>query len=122
MKKNISICVIILGALLLAACGATKQDPTATPEAPVIAENVIIAEGRLEPVQFAVMGFNASGVVQEVLVAEGDQVKAGQVLARLDNIEALEAEEVKAQEAYLLAQQTMNLSESEALKDTGKSL
>jgi multidrug efflux pump subunit AcrA (membrane-fusion protein) len=120
MKKTISIFVVILGTLLLAACGTAKQDPTATPEAPVIAENVIVAEGRLEPVQFAKMSFNTSGVVNEVLIAEGDQVKAGQVLARLDNIEALKADEVKAQEAYLLAQQTLNLSQPEALKDMAK--
>lgn len=120
MKKYISICVIILGALFLAACGAAKQDPTVTPEAPVIAEDMIIADGRLEPVRFAFMGFNTGGVVQEVLVAEGDQVKAGQVLARLDNIEALEAEVVKAQEAYLLAQQTKDLSGSVALKELAK--
>ena len=31
------------------------------------------------------------------------------MLARLDNIELLIADEIKAQEAYLLAQQTLNL-------------
>jgi uncharacterized lipoprotein YbaY len=65
MKKTISIFVVILGTLFLAACGTAKQDPTSTPEAPVIAEKAIVAEGRLEPVQFAKMSFNTSGVVND---------------------------------------------------------
>lgn len=120
MKKTILIFVLIFGTLFLAACGTAKQTPTATPEPAVIAVDAIVADGRLEPVRFANMSFNTGGVVNEVLVVEGDKVEAGQVLARLDNIEALKAEEVKAQEAYLLAQQTMNLSQPEALKDMAK--
>ena len=120
MKKTIVFCIFILGTLTLAACGAAKPDPTATPEAPVIAEGMIVTDGRLEPVRFASMSFNASGMVQEILVTEGDKVEAGQVLARLDNIELLIADEIKAQEAYLLAQQTLNLSEPEALKDLAR--
>lgn len=120
MKKTILICVFLVVTILLAACGSAKQDPTATPEAPVVAEKVIVSEGRLEPVQFADMSFNAGGVVEEVLVKEGDQVDAGQVLARLSNMETLKADEARAQEAYLQAQQTLNLSEPEALKDLAK--
>jgi HlyD family secretion protein len=120
MKKPVLFCIFFIATLTLAACGAAKPDPTATPEAPVIAEGMIVTDGRLEPVRFASMSFNASGMIRDILVAEGDKVEPGQVLARLDNIELLIADEIKAQEAYLLAQQTLNLSEPEALKDLAK--
>ena len=84
---------------------------------PVKANSLIISEGRMEPIQFAEIGFNASGALKEVLVKEGDTVEAGQVLMRLDNVESLQAEVVRAEEAYLLALQTKDLAQTETLQD-----
>jgi len=58
---------------------------TATPEVipPVIAENTIIAEGRVEPIRYAEIAFNISGDVGEVPVKEGQSVKKGDILIRL---------------------------------------
>ena len=42
------------------------------------------ATGRVEPVQRSQLSFDSAGIVQEVLVEEGQFVQAGQVLARLD--------------------------------------
>ena len=47
--------------------------------------------------------FSATGTVKEVLVKEGDQVTAGQTLARLDDA-ALQAQLVNAQAALVAAQ------------------
>jgi hypothetical protein len=47
--------------------------------------NTIIAEGQVEPIQYAKIAFNASGVIGEVLVKEDQSVKKGQPLIRLGN-------------------------------------
>jgi len=73
--------------LLFTACSPAGSPAAATPEAiPIVkADAAIIAEGRLEPVHFAEIAFNASGVIGEVLAGEGEQVKKGQPLNRLGN-------------------------------------
>ena len=73
--------------------------------APVIADTSIMAEGRLEPVQFAEIAFTASGVISEVLVQEGEAVKKGQPLIQLGdasdtNYASAQLELVSAQQAY----------------------
>jgi multidrug resistance efflux pump len=46
-------------------------------------DSAIIAEGRVEPLRDAEIAFNASGVISEVLVKEGQAVKQGDPLIRL---------------------------------------
>src|SRR5690606_16909326 len=45
----------------------------------------IIVDAVVVPARFAELSLATSGIVAEVLVAEGDFVEAGQVLARLEN-------------------------------------
>ena len=105
--KTINLVAFILLALLLAACGAgnaSQATPEGTPE-PVVADNTIVAEGRVEPINYADVAYNSSGVVSDVLVKEGDQVKKGDVLVRLGNesdkaYTAAQLELVTAQQAY----------------------
>lgn len=54
--------------------------------------------GTVSPAAESSFGFNASGQVKEINVNVGDHVKAGQVLAQLDDIDA-KIELAKAQEA-----------------------
>ena len=105
MKQKLLIALIGLS-LLVSGCSAGAQATTATPEAipTVIADSTIIAEGRLEPARDAEIAFNASGVVSEVLAAEGETVKKGQPLIRLGdasdtNYAAAQLELVSAQKA-----------------------
>jgi HlyD family secretion protein len=86
MKKSGVIISLMLLTLLLAACGSGQ--PAATPDAaatlpPVKDTAAVSSEGKLEPLQFANLGFAAGGEVAEVLVKEGDPVKTGDVIARL---------------------------------------
>ena len=105
--KTSMVFVLILTTLLLSACGAgnaAQATPEAT-QAPVVADSTIVAEGRVEPVNFADVAYNSSGVISDVLVKEGDQVKQGDVLIRLGNesdkaYTAAQLELVTAQQAY----------------------
>ena len=83
MKRSFLITLVSLG-LLFTACAPAGQAAT-TPEAiPTgIADNTIIAEGRVEPVNYAEIAFTASGLVSEVLVEEGQPVKKGELMLRL---------------------------------------
>src|SRR3990170_2741301 len=73
-----------LMALLLAACSGTPTIATATPAiAPVKDSAAIKAEGKLQPLLSVNLSFATGGEVAEVLVKEGDAVKAGDVLARV---------------------------------------
>jgi len=99
--------ILVLGiSLFFTACSAPAKSGTATPEAipTVIADDTIIAEGRVEPVHYAEIAFSASGVISEVLVQEGQSVKKGQPLVHLGdesdtNYAAAQLELVSAQQA-----------------------
>lgn len=103
MKKNILmvITLTVLLMLVLSACDASQQvAATEEPAADVIDASDVIAEGRLEPFQAADLTFQARGMVEEVLVRIGDTVSEGDVLVRLANAGAAEAQVVIAQNAY----------------------
>jgi multidrug efflux pump subunit AcrA (membrane-fusion protein) len=84
MKRNVSITLIGL-ALFVAACApASPAAQTAEPIPTVLADSTIVAEGRVEPVNYAEIAFTtASGLVSEVLVEEGRPVRKGELLIRL---------------------------------------
>jgi len=102
-KTLVFITLTVLLTLTLSACGAGQQ--TTVTELPADAADVfasgdVIAEGRLEPVRAANLTFLARGVVEEVFVKAGDTVSEGDVLARLSNAGAAEAQVLIAQNAY----------------------
>ena len=77
---------LMLASLLVASCSAGNTPPPAPTEEPlasVAADSTIIAEGRLEPVHYAEIAFTASGRISNILVTEGQPVKAGEELIRL---------------------------------------
>lgn len=86
----------ILLALLLAACGSAAATPEPTPIPVVEAEDTIIAEGKLEPIRFTEVSLNASGLVSDLPVGEGDKVAAGDVLAVVQSEEAQTLEDARA--------------------------
>ena len=97
--------LLLMTSLLFAACSPSAQATPAATQPPVIADSAIVAEGRIEPVNYADVAFNAGGVISDVLVKEGDQVKKGDVLIRLGNeadkaYTAAQLELVTAQQAY----------------------
>ncbi len=83
MKRILLITFISLSLLLTACSASSKATPTAEVTPTAAADGTIIAEGRLEPIRYAEIAFNASGVVSEVSVKEGQAVKRGDPLIRL---------------------------------------
>lgn len=98
MNKAKFVAMLVLPSLVLAACApAAASTPTAAPAATSKAAAVVVAEGRVEPIRFAEIALNASGLVSEVLLKEGDSVSAGQVIARLENGQAKTLESAQAE-------------------------
>lgn len=111
MKKLVNLFVIISAlSLLLSACGSNPEE-TATAEVNVQPLGVI-AEGRLAPVNSLYQSFLIGGQVAEVLVADGESVSAGQVLARLVSTPETAVALVRAEQEVLAANQAI-----EALRD-----
>jgi HlyD family secretion protein len=87
MKKHILIGLLLVAAAgMLAGCGSTAAAAEAT-EVPVVADTSsgsVVAEAVIEPARTEEVGFEMGGKVVEVLVQEGDMIKEGDVIARLE--------------------------------------
>ena len=100
MKVKLIVLSVLLSGIVLAACSAiptTENEPENTELPVVIADSRIVADGMLVPQDFIDLSFAAGGEVAEVLVEEGDNVSAGEVLARLSGRERLESSVAGAQ-------------------------
>jgi len=64
-------------------------------------DSIVTASGEIKPKNYINIGANAQGELKEILVKEGDRVRKGQVLARIENVQP-EAD-VEAQRATLNA-------------------
>lgn len=104
-KFLIGMVVAIVAIVLVCAFGgrlASRFAPTPTPT-PLSAigaeEPVVTAKGVIVPIRYARLGFEVSGTLAWRAVKEGEVVKAGQLLARLDTADLELA--VRAAEARL---------------------
>jgi HlyD family secretion protein len=113
MKAKWMWLVVVAG--LVAACSGTGT-PTPTPLPPVSDSLAVVADGRVLPAQSLDFSFAAGGQVAQVLVAEGDTVAAGALIAQLKSSQALQAQVSNAQLNLLTAQQAVkDLQDSAAL-------
>ncbi|MFN2119251.1 MAG: HlyD family secretion protein [Anaerolineales bacterium] len=95
-KRSLALSMMV--AVTLGACSTFQSpQPTPTPLPTVKAPDVVIAEGRVEPIRYAQLALSTSGLVSEVLVQEGDTVTGGQVIARVENSEAKSLETAQAE-------------------------
>ncbi|MBN1815550.1 MAG: biotin/lipoyl-binding protein, partial [Anaerolineae bacterium] len=90
MKKHLKYTLISLSILAVAALLTGCNGAAATAEAtdiPIVADassGTVVAEAVIEPARSEELSFEMGGKVVEVLVVEGDAVKAGDVIARLE--------------------------------------
>ena len=79
-------------------------------------DEVVVAAGRLEPLgSVKDIQMPVGGVVQDILVQEGQQVKADQILLRLDTEADLDLRE-SLDETIALKQEQLNLKQEERLQ------
>jgi len=116
MKKLlIGVAVLLflsVGAYVMFQRGDAATTPTATP-LPIMAEDQLVAEAKVVPMQSAALSLPIGGVVTEMLVAEGDHVAAGQALLRLDRAQA-QAEVAQATAQLAQAQASYELLRASA--------
>jgi len=118
-KINILVAIFLVTGMFLAACGAlpgaaNKSEPTALP--PSIAGTNIVVEGKLAPRETVDLAFAASGQLQEVLAKKGDQVKTGDVIARLGDREQYESKIATTELELLSAKQELLNAEGASKK------
>jgi len=109
--KSKQIFGLIVGVVAVSAIGffgyqrflapTSTATPTPVPAVKAAAE-VVSAQGFVAPQRRSELAFRAGGRVSEVLIAEGDQVKQGQALVRLQD-DQLQAAVAQAQAALNLA-------------------
>lgn len=112
MKKYTLIVTAILALFVLAACAPKAAEPAAATEsAPAYA---LIAEGRLSPAASQDVFSPFSGVVEQVLVEDGDMVNVGQALVVVKTSPEMEFTLAKAEAEIVAAQAALD-----ALKSSG---
>lgn len=90
MKKlPVFLILLVVFALFLTSCAA-KPEQGVAPAPENVQRQSLIAEGSLQPINSLAHSFSVSGQVAEVLVKNGEVVKAGQALVRLNNSSAAE--------------------------------
>lgn len=95
---------------------ASTPTPALSPAAPL--EQFVRARGSIEPAQSATLAFESSGAIVEWLVEEGDAVRAGDALGRLDTAKldlALQEAQLDLKTTQLrLAQAEKDLAQQQA--------
>jgi multidrug efflux pump subunit AcrA (membrane-fusion protein) len=111
MKRNIKfLSILMITTIILSGCSTIglKSTPTSTPVPTVEASSSVISQGNLVPKDYMYLTFPAGGHVSDVLVKQGDQVIAGQVLASLGDREQYQANVTAAQLEVENAQQSLD--------------
>ena len=116
MKSTVKFLVIalffLLSSLLVSACSGTASAATATPAATLLpavkSTGHVIAEGKIVPVDQVQVTFRTGGMVQEVLVSEGQKIEKGAVIARLSGNEKTQADQASAELDLLTAKQELD--------------
>ena len=75
---------------------------------------IVTTSGEIKPKNYINIGANAIGTITEILVKEGDHVRKGQLLARLENTQP--AADVVAQQASLSSAEADSSASEAALK------
>ncbi len=112
-------------AIILTACGGNPTPVVTTVAETVVASdpNIVIASGKVLPVQVSQLGFTISALIKEIAVSEGEQVQAGQPLIILDT-PSLEFAVIAAEQDYAAKSLAAELQRAEKVMyvnpDSGK--
>jgi HlyD family secretion protein len=110
-KAFLNILILILmGGMLTAACTGQAQEatPNVVPELDDSFASIVSATGVVVPERWSTISMQTSGVVDELLVVEGEQVGADQLLLVLAGSEQLHAALSAAELEYVNAQKALD--------------
>lgn len=100
---------ILAAGWLMAGCAAltSKQAPIPTPTVDPAVKAMINTTGMVVPARWSTLSMPAAGVVEELLVEEGQDVQAGAVMIRLQGQDSLKAAVAAAELELISAQQAL---------------
>jgi HlyD family secretion protein len=90
-KKAFSGLIALFTIFILTACGQAAEETAPPAPEPVSLTPIVSATGEVIPEQDALLSVTVGGVVEDVLVAKGDPITAGQVLVRIEASEQQKA-------------------------------
>ncbi len=115
-RKRLRITLVVTIAVALAACSGESEESSAADDLAQVIDftPIVSATGEVVPAQWATISSPAAGFISELLVAKGDMVEAGQVLARIGNEQALQAAVAAASLELVAVQQVLDDIHTEA--------
>jgi RND family efflux transporter MFP subunit len=106
-KMKALILLLLMAGLLLTGCDLLPTEPESQAVVVPVASSRVIAEANLMPAEYVTLRFAMPGEVAEVAVEVGSKVEEDQMLARLQNTEAIEAQLLAADLAVMEAEQRL---------------
>lgn len=103
----VAVVVLAGGVWVYSTYVAPQPEPEMSEEPEEQATQVVAATGIVFPARWATLSFRAGGLVEEVLVVEGDQVREGQLIVQLHSSD-LEHAVAQAEAALATAQATLS--------------
>ena len=128
MKPRTKI-LIVLGALVLAGAGVyasvvySKKGVVSVQSSRVVRQDLtaqVTASGEIKPRNYINIGANAMGQLTDILVREGDRVRKGQLLARIEDVQP--AADVQASQASLSSAEADSAASEAGLKAADENL
>jgi multidrug efflux pump subunit AcrA (membrane-fusion protein) len=128
-KTTVVMLLIITAALVFASCNSfpTQSEPTEIPKSIDDFVPMVSATGMVVPDQSSTLSVATAGIVEEVLVEDGDMVESDQILLQLKGKEDIQAVIKGAEYELTLAQQALddlydnnNLNQVNALRDASE--
>lgn len=109
-KFKMLFSLVVVSMLLITGCDKGTQESTPTGEFEVEEQfiPVVSATGVVVPKMHALLSLPVAGLIDEVIVAEGDAVEAGQMLLKLQGREQVEASLAQARLELVNAQQALD--------------
>lgn len=108
MKKYLVFIILAVFSAFLSGCAEIAQASPASQPTPAVTEtDQVVAEGRLVPLKSLDLSFGNAGLVEEVLIQEGEAVVEGQTLARLEGSENYRAQAAAAEMQLTQAKQDL---------------
>jgi HlyD family secretion protein len=125
MKKIVIIAVVVLiiGGIVAFSVLKSSRNAAVVQTGNVVKRDlatIVSASGEIKPKTYVNVGANAFGKIIKLHVREGDKVKAGQLLAQLENVQS--AADVAAQKATVGANQTDAVAAEAALRTANADL